>query len=250
MKYNICIPIPVKSVNISEITPTIKDVIKLKPNLIELRFDYITDVQKITEDLVINLLNQIQPKIPVICTLRDFSEGGQVKIDTNERIQILKLIIESKPEYLDIEINSVDKILSEIIPLASNNKVRLIYSFHDFEKTPNYNEASKILENFLNKLKNELLIDQKTVERSIFKLIFTAQSFEDNFIPLQLCKINSSKKLNLISFCMGDLGLFSRILCIFSNSFLTYSSFKEKTAPGQMNISDLRKILNLLNFDI
>jgi 3-dehydroquinate dehydratase type I len=250
MKYNICVPIPVKSVNISEIVPTIKAVIKLKPNLIELRFDYLTDVQKITEDLVINLLNLIQPKIPVICTLRDYSEGGQVKIDINERIQILKLIIKSKPRYLDIEINSVDKILSEIIPLASNNKVRLIYSFHDFEKTPNYNEASKILENFLNKLKNELLIDQKTVERSIFKLIFTAQSFEDNFIPLQLCKISSSNKLNLISFCMGDLGLFSRILCIFSNSFLTYCSFKEKTAPGQINILDLRKILNLLYFDI
>lgn len=250
MKYNICVPIPVKSGNISEIAPTIKNVIKLNPNIIELRFDYLTDVQKITKDLVINLLNRIQPKIPVICTLRDFSEGGQVKIDINERIQILKLIIESKPKYLDIEINSVDKILSEIIPLASNNKVRLIYSSHDFEKTPNYIEASKILENFLNKLKNEFLIDQKTVERSIFKLIFTAQSFEDNFIPLQLCKIKSSKKLSLISFCMGELGLFSRILCIFSNSFLTYSSFKEKTAPGQMNIAKLREILNLLNFSI
>ncbi len=250
MKYNICVPIPVKSVNISEIAPTIKNVIKLNPNLIELRFDYITDVQKITKDFVINLLNRIQPRIPVICTLRDYSEGGQVKIDVNTRIQILKLIIKSKPEYLDIEIKSVDKILNEIIPLASNNKVRLIYSFHDFEKTPNYNEASKILENFLIKLKNEFLVDQKTVERSIVKLIFTAQSFEDNFIPLQLCKLQSSNKLSLISFCMGDLGLFSRILCIFSNSFLTYSSFKEKTAPGQMNISDLRKILNLLNFDI
>jgi 3-dehydroquinate dehydratase type I len=160
------------------------------------------------------------------------------------------LIIESKPEYLDIEINSTDKILGEVIPLASNNKVRLIYSFHDFEKTPNYTEASKILENFLNKLKTEFLVDQKMIERSIFKLIFTAQSFEDNFIPLQLCKLKSSKKLCLISFCMGDLGLFSRILCIFSNSFLTYSSFKEKTAPGQINISALREILNLINFSI
>ena len=250
MKYNICVPIPVKSVNISDIAPTIRNVIKLNPNLIELRFDYINDVQNITRNFVINLLNRIQPKIPVICTLRDYSEGGQVKTDANERIQILKLIIESKPEYIDIEINSVDTILSEIIPFASNNKVSLIFSSHDFEKTPSYIEASNILENFMNKLKNEFLIDQKTVERSIFKLIFTAQSFEDNFIPLQLCKLQSSNKLSLISFCMGDLGLFSRILCIFSNSFLTYSSFKEKTAPGQINISALRKILTLLNFNI
>ncbi len=250
MKYNICVPIPVKSVNISDIAPTIKNIINLNPNIIELRFDYLSDVQKITKDLIINLINRIQPKIPVICTLRDFSEGGQVKIDIDERIQILKLIIESKPVYVDIEINSVDTILSEIIPFASNNKVGLIFSYHDFEKTPSYIEASNILENFMKKLKNEFLIDQKTIERSIFKLIFTAQSFENNFIPLELCKIKSSKKLSLISFCMGDLGLFSRLLCIFSNSFLTYCSFEEKTAPGQINISDLRKILNLFNFNI
>jgi len=250
MKCNICVPIPVKSVNMSDISPTIRNVIKLNPNLIELRFDYINDVQNITKDFVINILNRIQPKIPVICTLRDYSEGGQVKTDTIERIQILKLIIESKPVYVDIEINSVDAILSEIIPFASNNKVGLIFSYHDFEKTPSYIEASNILENFMKKLKNEFLIDQKTVDKSVFKLIFTAQSFEDNFIPLELCKIKSSKKLSLISFCMGDLGLFSRILCVFSNSFLTYSSFEEKTAPGQINISDLRKILNLFNFNI
>ncbi|MHA2280633.1 MAG: type I 3-dehydroquinate dehydratase [Promethearchaeota archaeon] len=250
MKYNICIPIPVKSVNISEIVPTIEKVIDLNPNLIELRFDYIPDIQNLTKDFVTNLLNQIQPKIPVICTLRDSSEGGQVEIDINERFQIIKLLIESKPKYLDIEISTEKNILTDIIDLALQNKVSLIYSFHNFEKTPTYNEAVKILEDSLNKLKNKILTDQKIIENGIFKLIFTAQSFEDNLVPLKLCKTKSSKKLRLISFCMGDLGLFSRILCNFSNSFLTYSSYSEKTAPGQINITKLREILSTLNFSV
>lgn len=250
MKYNICVPIPVKSAIVSEIAPTIEKVKNLNPDFVELRFDYIPDIQKLTKDFIIDLINRIQPKIPVICTFRDYSEGGQTEIDVNERLQIIKLIIESEPKYLDIEINTESSILSEIIHLASHNKVSLIYSLHDFEKTPTYGEAIKTLENSLKKLENELQIDKKIVEKSIVKLIFTAQSFEDNLVPIKLCKKKSSNKLKLISFCMGELGLFSRILCNFSNSFLTYSSYSEKTAPGQIEITKLREILNFLNFNI
>ena len=93
MKYNICVPIPVKSLNISEITPIIDKVMNFNPNFIELRLDYISDIQKITKDFVVNLINRIQPKIPVICTLRDSSEGGKTEIDDNERLQIIKRLI-------------------------------------------------------------------------------------------------------------------------------------------------------------
>ena len=250
MKYNICVPIPVKSAIVSEIAPTIEKVKNLNPDFVELRFDYISDIQKITKDFIIDIINRIQPKIPVICTLRDASEGGQTQIDNNERFQIIKRIIESKPQYFDIEINTEADMLSEITNLAVNDRVSLIYSFHDFEKTPTYDEAVKDFEDSLKKLKSKVLIDQNITEKSIFKQIYTAQSFEDNLVPLKLCKTKSSNKFKMISFCMGELGLFSRILCNFSNSFLTYSSYSEKTAPGQIEITKLREILDLLNFSI
>ncbi|MHA2180612.1 MAG: type I 3-dehydroquinate dehydratase, partial [Promethearchaeota archaeon] len=91
---------------VSEIAPTIEKVINLNPDFIELRFDYISEIQKITKDFISSVINRIQPKIPVICTLRDFSEGGKLEIDANERLQIIKLIIESEPSYLDVEINT------------------------------------------------------------------------------------------------------------------------------------------------
>ncbi|MHA2182694.1 MAG: type I 3-dehydroquinate dehydratase [Promethearchaeota archaeon] len=47
---------------------------------------------------------------------------------------------------------------------------------------------------------------------------------------------------------MGEVGLLSRIFCNFSNSFLTYGSYLEKTASGQISITKIREILNLLNF--
>ncbi len=40
---------------------------------------------------------------------------------------------------------------------------------------------------------------------------------------------------------MGELGIFSRIMCTLAGSFLTYASFEEKTAPGQLNIKKMRE---------
>jgi 3-dehydroquinate dehydratase type I len=80
-------------------------------------------------------------------------------------------------------------------------------------------------------------------------MIFTAQTFEDNLIPLQLCKEITKKNLNIISFCMGTLGIFSRILCVLNGSFLTYGSLVGETAPGQIDINTIRKTLNILQED-
>ncbi len=250
MKYNICVPIPIKSINVSENAPVIKRVLDTRPNLVELRFDYLSKVQFLTKDLINSLVNRIQPKVPVVLTFRNSSEGGQIEIPEEERFQIYKMFLEVKPKFVDIEINTEKKILNKIIESALRNNVTLIFSFHDFEKTPTYTTANNLLDDFYKKLISDEAINSKFVENSIFKLVFTANSFEDNLVPLQLCKKKTSKKQKFISFCMGDLGLFSRIFCVFSGSFLTYGSSEENTAPGQIHINEIRNILKLLNFNV
>ena len=248
MKYKICVPIPIKSIKVSDTAPIIRKVLNVDPNLVELRFDYLNNVQFLTKDFISSLINRIQPKVPVVLTFRKFSEGGQKEIPDDELFQIQKMLFETKPKYVDIEINTEKKNLKEIIALALQNKVSLIFSYHDFKKTPTFTNASSILDNFYKILINEMDINSKFIENCIFKLIFTAHSFKDNLLPLKLCKIKSSKKIKLISLCMGDKGLFSRIFCVFSGSFFTYGSFEEKTAPGQMNIVEIREIIKLMNF--
>jgi len=46
---------------------------------------------------------------------------------------------------------------------------------------------------------------------------------------------------------MGELGIFSRIACVLTGSFLTYASLEEKTAPGQINIDEMREIYHLFS---
>ena len=165
------------------------------------------------------------------------------------RFKIIKTLVLSKPNYLDIEMNTEKKYLSEIINLANQNNVNLIFSYHDFDKTPSYETVSTQIQIFLDKLREEYELESQNIEKIIIKMIFTAQKFEDNIIPLKLCKEFSKQNVRIISLCMGDLGIFSRILCVLTGSFLTYGSFVGETAPGQINIKKLRGMLDVLQGD-
>lgn len=242
MKYNICVPIAVKNDNILEFKKRIEKVVELNPNLIELRYDYIDNVKFLSQDFIKELMDNINSKILVIFTFRDQNEGGQMKIDEASHYNLLKILVLSQPDYLDIEMNTEENFLAELIELAIQNNVKLIFSYHNFDETPSYEVISNRIHRFLKKLKNEFRLGSKELEKIILKLIFKANSFEDNLTTLKICR-EFSKKINVISFCMGSLGIFSRVLCVLSGSFLTYGSIVEETAPGQINFKSLREAL-------
>ncbi len=247
MKFNICVAIPIKSGNVKENEEIIKRVLETKPDLIEFRFDYIDEISELTPDFIKSLLDLVGSNILSIFTFRDPSEGGQCDLNKEERIKIIKLLIEAQPEYLDIEMNTEIENLREIINFANEN-VKLIFSYHDFDKTPSLEVATSIFEKFKDKLLNNHLVDFLSFKKITYKLIFTAKKFEDNLIPIKLCRDISAKEKNqgIISFCMGELGIFSRITCAKLGSLLTYGSLEDKTAPGQINIKKIREIHQLL----
>ena len=245
MNPYICVALPIKSGSVKENNTMVKKALKSKPDLIEFRFDYIKEISQLTPDFIKVSLNLIKPDVLSIFTFRDPSEGGQCAISQTERLKIINLLIKAQPDYLDIEMNTKIEYLSEIINLADKNRVKLIFSYHDFEKTPSFEAASDIFESFKAKLLSNHLIDSLTLKEVTYKIIFTAQSFEDNFIPIKLCKVVSEKE-TIISFCMGELGVFSRIICVKFGSFLTYGSLEDKTAPGQINIKKIRELHQLL----
>ncbi len=238
MAYKICVALQIKSGDLKENEELIREALNAAPDLIELRLDYIEKIEYFTEVFIKSLLNLIQPSISVIITLRDSSEGGQMEIDKDKRINLIKMLIRCQPQYLDVEMSTEKQDLEEIIKLADQNNVKLILSCHNFEKTPSFEDCTKIIENLSKRIKN--------IERFILKTIFTAQKFEDNFIPLKICREYSQKKQEIISFCMGEEGIFSRILCVKFGSAFTYASIAESTASGQININTIREVIKLL----
>ena len=246
MKYKICVAIPIKTSNLNLNKQIIESVLDKSPDLIEFRFDYISDVSLVTHSFLKGLFSIIPPKIPKIFTFRKKQEGGQYNLSKNERLDVLRRLIEVKPDYLDIEINSEPEILQTLIDLAYDNNVKLIFSYHDFEKSITYEQIAEMLIRFDEKLKNELSIDLNKIKESIFKIILTARVFDDNINVLNICKKLSRQDKKFVCFAMGEVGILARILCVKFGSSWTYGSLEEKTAPGQINIEKIREIHQLI----
>ncbi|MBD3256692.1 MAG: type I 3-dehydroquinate dehydratase [Candidatus Lokiarchaeota archaeon] len=246
--WKLCVALKITSGDIKGISELIEKVVDLNPDYVELRFDFIDEIHNLTPILIETILSFIKPPIKSIFTFRHHKEGGSMELDDFERFKILKLLIESRPSYFDLEMNTNIETLRNIIALANENDVSLIFSYHNFEKTPSYEEALVRVENFKNLLLNNHLIDFLFFKRVIYKVIFTAQEFKDNLIPLKLCRTISKKERDqgIVSFCMGEKGLFSRIMCVKTGSAFTYSSFNDITAPGQISFHNMREIYNLL----
>jgi len=246
MDLNICIPIPIKNTQLDKNLASIKRVMDENPEFIELRFDFIDKIEELSSEFVYKLRKSIKTDISTIFTFRHFSEGGNYQISEDKHLSIIKSFIEAQPDYIDIELRSDIKLLNQVINNAVKNKVKILSSYHNFDKTPPYIDALGLIESLQNKLTNEISHNINNLQPIIYKFIFMAQIFEDNLVPLKICKYFKEKNQNIISFCMGELGIFSRIMCPLAGSFLTYASFEEKTAPGQINITTMKEIYNLI----
>ena len=246
MKYKICIAIPIKSGNLDLNKQTIENTLCKNPDLIEFRLDYINDVNSITHSFLKELMSIVPSEIPKIFTFRRKQEGGQYILSESERLEVLRRLIEVKPDYIDIEINSESDVLKNLIDLAYDKNVRIIFSYHDFERSITYEEITELLTKFSEKLNQELLIDLNKINDSIFKIILTARVFDDNLNVLNICKKLSRQDKKFVCFAMGEIGILSRILCVKFGSAWTYSSLEEKTAPGQIKIEKIREIHQLI----
>ncbi|MFW9826943.1 MAG: type I 3-dehydroquinate dehydratase [Candidatus Thorarchaeota archaeon] len=246
MKYRICVSIPFKFQSFMDSKLVIDNAIKSDPNLIELRFDYISNAKIINPDFLKELLTYISPHHDVIFTFRDLSHGGQIEIEPEEHFKITKMFIDTKPDYIDVEMNTREDMLEKIIYLASEKSIKLIISYHSIVKTLTYNEAINLINDFQKKFLSKFSIKPEIFNDFIYKIVFPAQTFEDNLIALKLCKNLSNSNQKIISFCSGIQGIISRILCIEAGSFMTYCSLEEETAPGQINIYRMRDFYNLI----
>jgi len=242
--YKICIAIPIKSVSTYENKELLSEVMNHNPDFIELRFDYLDETSALSTEFI-KLLLDISD-VPIICTFRKHSEGGHCKIAENERISILKKIIDAKPEFLDIEMDNSLKLFNEILPSIINNQIAIIFSHHNFMETTTNKRMENVVHDFKSRLETIELITMEFFNKSIWKLIFTAKRFEDNIEVLKFCQNMVLQEKKIITFCMGELGILSRLLSVKLGGFLTFGSLMDKTAPSQININIMREFYRLL----
>ena len=177
--------------------------------------------------------------VPVILTLKEVNEENHLKIPEKKRNDLIIKCIEARPSFIDIETHFEDDILKRLYSIALKNGVGVIFSYHDFNSTPTEQDIMKMVSKFLKKcpgLKNGAL--NKSKPRSILKIVFFAQSFQDNITVFNVCKKLYEKNINFICFNMGKKGIFSRIFSFTKGAIFSYAKLEEtpQTAPGQISI--------------
>jgi 3-dehydroquinate dehydratase I len=166
---------------------------------------------------------------------------------SSEKCEKLYKCIELNPEYIDLDINWNISDFESLIKHAKLHKCKIIISYHNYSETP---------------IKRDLLEKIYSCEKynpDIIKIVTKSNSEKDNANILSLYSENNlynedseNKKLpKLICFCMGYNGKITRITSLFLGAPFTYISLKkgQETAPGQIDIATMNRIIKLIKYD-
>ncbi len=173
-----------------------------------------------------------QKKMPVICTNRGKEFGGFFEGSERKRIELLLRASEAGADFIDIEFT---KCCDEVIDSFSPEQ-KIILSHHDFERTPSTEELSDIA--------NEMT----AYGVFLVKIVTMARRPEDCLNILSLILELRKRSQEVVAFCMGPLGKWTRIASLFLGSYLTYGARSPETlaAPGQLTIPQIRHLLSML----
>ncbi len=165
----------------------------------------------------------------LVITVRRKEEGGVKEIPEGKRLSIFDDFLEKDPAFVDIELNS--EIVDDVLDRIDGSPSKSILSHHDLEKTPDEDQLFSLLD----KMKDK--------RPDIMKIVTNCNSPEDIRKMIQLSKTDN----DLIAFCMGEKGMISRALSL-KYCPMTYGSISNyKTAPGQLSVSQLRSLKEVLN---
>ena len=124
----------------------------------------------------------------------------------------------------------------ELVQYAHKKGVRVIMSEHHFDETPSREDMQETLE------KMEIL------GADLPKLAVMPESKED-LLTLLEATLYSSQRLGkpIITMSMGKLGRLSRMMGEYFGSCMTFATAKDASAPGQVPLDDLKKVLEVLH---
>jgi 3-dehydroquinate dehydratase-1/3-dehydroquinate dehydratase/shikimate dehydrogenase len=173
---------------------------------------------------------------PLLFTNRAAWEGGNFSGTEEERVNLLQQAVEAGVAFVDIELKTDAALRDALIRQAAEQETQSIVSWHNFTCTPSAPALRSILQ------------EQYRSNASIGKIVTMAQTFQDVLRVLDLQAEAAEIGLPLVAFCMGPVGVISRVATLGLGGFMTYAAADGNlgTAPGQLTISSLRVIVKEL----
>lgn len=173
---------------------------------------------------------------PLLFTLRSAGEGGEAALADEEYAALCRAVIaQGAADAVDIEW-SRGALAGNLVTDARRAGLRTIVSSHDFSATPSEDEML------------HRLAAMKALGADLPKLAVWPQSEADVLALLKICETFAHQEDGspLIAIAMGGLGRVSRVAAGLFGSALTFGAAGASSAPGQIDATQLRQMLELL----
>lgn len=207
-------------------------------DVLEWRVDHFIHVDNLnTVKLVAKKITDLLPNKPILFTFRTANEGGAKPWPLTSYIQLNnEMACSGFIDLIDVEMFIGDNYVKDIIDVAHKHQVFVVVSNHDFEKTPSKRDIIYRL-----KKMQELGAD-------IPKIAVMPQTTDDVLTLLAATTEMNQKYATkpIITMSMAELGVVSRIASATFGSAMTFGAAKNASAPGQLEIKELRYILDIL----
>jgi 3-dehydroquinate dehydratase / shikimate dehydrogenase len=174
------------------------------------------------------------PGTVVIATCRRAASGGKFRGSMASQLDVLNKAAAAGCQLVDVELQTALKSKPEQIQKL-RNKAALVLSFHDFRGTKKLDET---LEKML------------AYPADFYKVVSTATTLSDNVTVMKFLAREGDKH-SVVSMCMGEQGIISRVLGVRAGSTFTFASAGtgQETAPGQVTAQELRNVYRIEQVD-
>ena len=231
--------VPIVGVTKEEILSAARSFDAIPIDVVEWRVDWFEGVFDFArvED-VLKELRDILGDTPLLMTFRTSKEGGEKDIDAGAYKELnIKAAKTGYVDFVDVEIFTGDKIVSEIIDAVHAAGVKVIASNHDFDKTP---------------AKSDIIYRLRKMQdmgADIPKIAVMPQSKKDVLTLLAATEEMTSRYADrpIITMSMAGTGVISRLCGEVFGSSMTFGAAGKASAPGQMGVEDLNTVLALLH---
>lgn len=199
-------------------------------------FDGVFDFAQVEE--VLKGLRGLLGGIPVLFTFRTAGEGGEKEIETDAYTTLnTQAAATGLVDLVDVELFTGDEVVKEIVEAAHVCGVKVVASSHDFAGTP---AKAEIVSR---------LCRMQELGADIPKIAVMPRNKEDVLTLLDATREMAEEHADrpIITMSMNGTGLISRLCGEVFGSALTFGTAGKASAPGQIDASELRKVLALIH---
>lgn len=232
----ICVPLTGESQK--ELLSQAEELRHLPADVAEWRCDWYKDISDPgAVKQTLRALREELGNIPLLFTFRTAGEGGHQGISPDEYVSLLTMAVKTGcVDLVDTELFLGQEVFQPVLEAAHGSGVYVIASSHDFQETP---EKSEMLDR---------LSRMEQWGADIAKLAVMPHDPEDVLALLEVTtEASSTLHIPLITMSMSGLGTVSRLSGEIFGSCMTFGSAGTSSAPGQVEVRKLSKVLEMLH---